>query len=144
MAPEQNGRAIDRGILVTRSCILVCLLFLGCVPIEEPLFCSKEVRPGIRVEVRDSLTGEPAACGATLLLQDRKFSEIIEPNSRDCSTSPWDSAEWLQGAFERVGVYNVIVRKPGYVDWLESGVVVTKDRCHVRTRKLEAMLTRDD
>lgn len=48
-------------------------------------------------------------------------------------------AQPLLGAGERQGMYQVIVRKPGHADWVR-GILVTGDRCHVKTVELTALL----
>lgn len=45
----------------------------------------------------------------------------------------------LLGAGERAGIYRVIVRKPGYAEWI-GAAIVTEDECHVRPTTLTARL----
>jgi hypothetical protein len=90
------------------------------------------------VEVRDSGSGEPAACGATGLAHEGAYIEALT-GLDDCVTQS-DTWVHLLGAWERAGVYTVTIRKPGYQDWIREQVVVTADECHVRTVKLQADL----
>lgn len=43
-------------------------------------------------------------------------------------------------AEERAGTYEIVVRKDGYMEWSQDGVVVTRDRCHVQTVRLDIVL----
>ncbi len=45
-------------------------------------------------------------------------------------------------AGERAGTYDVTIRRPGYSSFSQTGVVVTKNECHVNPVRLEARLTR--
>ena len=45
-------------------------------------------------------------------------------------------------AFERAGTYAVTVHADGYKDWSKTGVVVTKDVCHVIGVALSARMVK--
>lgn len=98
--------------------------------------CTTEARAGIQVEVRDALSGEPAAQGAVGIAYDGAYADTLQlfPNV------PPHLPLTLIGAVERPGVYTVVVRKSGYRDWIRAGVEVRHDGCHVITVKLEARL----
>src|SRR5918993_476422 len=104
--------------------------------------CTTDFRFGLAVHVKDSSTGAWAASGARLLtyLQSTpvdtgtSFGTAYPPGRPDLDSMP------LVGAGERPGTYRVIVRKPGYIDWVRTGVRVTSDECHVRQVELTALL----
>ena len=62
-----------------------------------------------------------------------------EPLTVECLTVPRDTLI-LYAAVDRPGTYSVLVRSPGYSDWLRTTVDVTADACHVRTVTLTARL----
>ena len=49
----------------------------------------------------------------------------------------------LRGAYERSGVYTVLVLKDGYAPWSRDEIEVREDACHVLTVELKAMLVRN-
>jgi hypothetical protein len=85
------------------------------------------------VEVRDAVTGAPAALGAVGHVSEGAFRADLESNGAA------DPAR-LFGPWERAGNYTVTVQKPGYRSWTQANVRVTADRCHVRTVELRADL----
>ncbi len=115
------------------------VLFSSCKDDGLPgRICTTEARAGIEVDVRDALTGEPAAEGAIGLAQEGLFVDTL----RVFPTLPPQGALTMVGAFERPGIYTVVVRKPGYREWTQANVVVSKDECHVITTRLQARLER--
>lgn len=113
----------------------------GCVALaaaacDSPAeVCAGVGAPGLVVAVADSLTGAPAAAGATLVARARGGAYA------DSSTGARDDQP-LVGADDRPGVYDVAVRKAGYVAWRRAGVEV-RDGCpHIRTVRLTARLAR--
>lgn len=101
--------------------------------------CTTEFRYGLSVFVKDSITGAPAASGATLVTVDQNGhvdSISFSPGRPDLDSMA------LPGAGEHPGTFVVTVRKPGYRDWVRSGVRVTADRCHVRQTTITALLQR--
>jgi hypothetical protein len=116
---------------------LSLLTLTGCELITDPV-CTLEAVSGLHVTVEDSLTGAPAASGAQLIAQDGAFADTVSfPPNR-----PELDAQALESARERPGTYTLTVRKPGFIDWIRSGVVVTKGECHVRPVALTARLQR--
>jgi hypothetical protein len=61
---------------------------------------------------------------------------VFPPNRPEFDPRP------LTGAGEHAGIFRVTVRKPGYRDWVRSGVRVTRDACHVQPTTLTALLQR--
>lgn len=109
----------------------------GCDLIDGPgVICTANFVFGLSVAVQDSTTGAPAASGAELIARDGAYADTagFPPGRPDLDAQP------LVSAGERPGTYTVTVRKPGFVDWVRSGVVVTADECHVHTVELTARL----
>ena len=98
--------------------------------------CSAEARVGIQIDVRDAVTRNPAAEGSIATAREGSFIDTL----RTQPVVPPQGSLSVYGVYERPGVYSVTVTKPGYRDWLRSGVVVNKDECHVITVQLEALL----
>ena len=84
----------------------------------------------IAVEVRDSVTGTPAATGATGFIRAGDYTALLQVSG----------AETLSGG-ERPGWFEVSIGKAGYRPWQTTGVRVTADDCGiVATAALEAWL----
>lgn len=105
--------------------------------------CTADFRFGLAVRVKDSATLAWAASGARLTSVDQHGvvvdSGLTYPNAFPAGRADLDSSS-LSGAGEHAGVFQVTVRKPGYRDWVRSGVQVTADNCHVRRTELTALL----
>lgn len=100
--------------------------------------CTQVLLPAVTVEVRDMVTGAPAACGTTGEVRDGDYVAPLT-DSGSCATAP-DTTVYLQGPWERSGNYTVTIVKPGYRDWVRRDVVVMSDHCHVQTVSLQALL----
>jgi len=131
-----------RSVGILLSGVLVAFL-LGC-PFksddgnDDGLNCTFEARAGINLQVRDATTGAPAACGATGEIREGDLVELVTLSETRCATFP-DSLSFA-GAWERAGTYTVVVKKPGYQDWVKEEVVVMEGACHVQTVTLQANL----
>lgn len=106
----------------------------GCQMLFDTRLCTTDVRFGIVVEVRDAVTGAPAATSARLTVRDGEYVETVE--------TPWPATDALilQAAAERRGTYDVTVQKSGYLDWTRADVRVREDECHVIPVQLDARL----
>lgn len=116
--------------------VCVCVgLLAGCRdgPLSGGRICSTEAKAGIQVDVRDAVTGNPAARGAVAIAADHSFVDTLR-------MWPGPDSLTVVGAFERPGVYAVIITKEGYRDWVRLNVVVGKDECHVITVRITALL----
>jgi hypothetical protein len=117
--------------------LLACLL-AACgrgtpsgVEDDDQLVCTAIAVAGLSIRVFDADTGLPAASGA--------FVEIREGGWIDEGAVVLDDV--ILGAFERPGIYDIVIRKAGYGDLRFEGVpVVSEDRCHVKGTVLEARL----
>jgi hypothetical protein len=94
--------------------------------------CTSELRANLVVEVRDSLTGAPAAWGATGI--------AVHDGGRTTTLSAFDSLH-LGGSWarEQAGGYHVSVRKPGYTP-VETRSSVDEDACHVKTGRVQVRI----
>lgn len=104
------------------------------------LLCTEILLAGLVVEVRDAITGEPAAYGAVGEIRDGEYVETLLLEGGRSMIDP-DTALRLVGALERAGEYAVVVRKEGYRDW-SAQTVVEADECHVHPVRLQAALER--
>jgi hypothetical protein len=88
--------------------------------------CTALFAYGLSVTVVDSVTGTPASAGATVIASEGTYADsVVVPATASNSSS-------IGLAGERAGTYLVTVRKTGYKTWTKSGIVVTKDECHVK------------
>ena len=101
--------------------------------------CTDEARPGLTLRVKDAATNDWAASGATLIAVDERGA--MDSTSMPAGRPELDSLP-LFGAYEHPGTFRITVRKPGYRDWVQTGVLVTADECHVRLTQLLALLQR--
>ena len=115
--------------------VLLPATFSSC-DIVDPRACTTDVRPAIVVQVRDAATQAPAASGATGVLSEGSFSDVMQP--ADLSENTLE----LFGALERPGTYTVTIDEPGYQQWKQERVRVRDGSCHVETVTLQASLVR--
>jgi hypothetical protein len=111
--------------------VLATTLVAGCNPFTGA--CTTDFRFGLNVEVRDAVTGAPAADGARLIARDGDYVETVEG-------PPVPGMTFLQAAGERPGRYTVTIQKTGYQDWTRDNIWVRDDGCHVATARFEARL----
>lgn len=110
----------------------------ACSPSTE-VTCTAVGIPSVAVRVRDAATGAYVAGGATLIARSAATADTVTlPDNRAV-----DSQELAGGL--GWGTFELVIRKPGYQEWRRSDVRVERsnaDRCHPRTERLEATLTR--
>lgn len=124
---------MNRISLLACGVLLPAILF-GC-DVLDPGICTTDVRPAIVVQVRDAATQAPAATGATGVVRDGSFTDLMHAD-------PGGNSLELRGALERAGTYTVTVDKPGHRQWKQENVRVRDGSCHVRTVTLQASLVR--
>lgn len=124
----------------TSGSLVLLALALSCSDASDPLVCPADEAPGVVVEVRNAVTDEFEVEGSTGTLTDgsyvetlQEFGSVIAPDGMPVPTS-------LAGAYERAGVYRVVVDKEGFETWVEEDVVVRSGGCGVITRELVAEL----
>lgn len=91
----------------------------------EPIACTEELRYGVSITV----WVEGDACSAEVLLSDGDYSETLIGGAMNGTNSCV-----FMGAAERAGTYDVSVTKDGYMPFTSSGIRVSADACHVKTR----------
>jgi hypothetical protein len=113
----------------------ILIAAVACSSASSPI-CTADVRPGLAVYVKNSLSGAGIASGASLVVREGTFKDsVAAPSSRpDLDNAP------LFAAAERAGTYQVTVTKTGYAAWVQSNVRVTANECHVNTVTLTALL----
>ena len=137
--PDQPGcipcRMQRRGLVPRAAGLpLAIAILLGTLPLQgcHDLFglgaCTLEVEYGVKVEVRDSVTGDLLGAEANGTLTEGSYRETMER---------W-SDQTLAGAPERAGAYRVEITVDGYNPWILQPVIVTRGRCHVGTVHLQA------
>jgi hypothetical protein len=101
-------------------------------------FCTTSIEPGIIVRIRDSKSKLPAAEGASGYVRDGSYVDSLRTAEGDAQGVLIS----LQAAFERPGVYTIVVVNDGYQTWKKDGVKVGSDECHVRTVYVTADLVK--
>jgi hypothetical protein len=105
------------------------LFAAGCGDTTGPGICTAQYVYGLNVEVRDALSHEPAADGATITASDGAYVDTLRV---------MPDGLLALGAGERAGVYTLTIRKPGYQVWESIGIRVDRDRCHVHPVVVQA------
>ena len=113
-----------------RRILLATLLTVGACGTTEPIFCTEEARAGINVTITDALSGNALATGSTLTIREGDYVES--------STEAFGNT--MAGAWERAGTYEVSIAREGYHTWMQSGLVVNEDDCHVISVTLDVAL----
>ncbi len=114
---------------------VVSSIFLPAHASTSPIPCTPVILPSISISVLDQTNQQMLNCGASASITSGGFSAKISPSGTNC-------ALWLLQ--ERVGIYDVTVTHPGYLDWSQSGVEVKQaaDGCHVITVPLTALMVK--
>lgn len=116
------------------STILIALVpTLNTSETNRMMPCTPSIEPAITVTVSDAQTGAPLE--ATIVVKDGNFQE--ELTLRGVTAA---GQMIYGGAFERPGVYLVETYKEDYEPSVLENITVTKDQCHVVTRKLSVLL----
>jgi hypothetical protein len=105
----------------------------SCGTLLAPGACTDEARPGITVDIRDSVSGSFVGSGARAIAAEGSYA--------DTAFAP-ASAFPHHLVFERPGTYTVTVEQAGYQLWTRNGISVTAGDCHVRTVAVVARLQR--
>ena len=116
-------------------CAVVALSLGGCT---EP-GCTLVAVPGVVVEIRDGAEGAPLAAAARGVVHDGPYTDSLELFGAAANGQAISRA----AAYERPGVYDVIVEHEGYEQWHREGIRVRGGDCHVETEHLRAELQRE-
>ena len=122
-----------------RLCCATCgwTLLATAVGACDPGACTTEVVPGVVVEIRDADDDTPLAAGARGAVRDGGFTDSLRPHA-----GAGEQMLSRAAADERPGLYTVRVEHAGYAEWVEMGIRVGEDGCHVATAELTARLER--
>ena len=114
-------RRASQGLLA--SLAVAALGAVGCGGSGDPGACTTLLAFSLTITVTDAATGA-RICDATVTATAGAFSEQLQkgPDGGNCT---------YFGVAERAGTYQVTVSKTGFVTATRSGLVVTKDACHV-------------
>jgi hypothetical protein len=127
---------------VTMGGVGIAAAWVGCDS-DVSGACTLEIRPGIVLEIRESTTGIPAACGATVTVRDDEFKEIQTLEPCDPLNPPVPDrlfALQMRFARERPGEYDIEIQKQGFRSWRLEDVRVAAGQCHVQTVTVRAFL----
>lgn len=113
---------------------LLAAVIVACQACSSPsgVVCTQELRAAISVTVRDSATNAPSSRDATVTVKDGAYT--------NAGVVPAGSASPLGLAHEREGIYTITVDQAGSRQWQRTGVVVTRNVCHVQTVEALARL----
>lgn len=124
-ADGQRRQALRCGETMRSSALLLFVSIVlaglsGCNESTAPL-CTDEWVYGLRVQVRDAFTGEPAASGSLIIATDGSYADTLRVV---------DDLLAL-GAGERAGIYSLAISKLGYQPLQMHNIRVTRGPCHV-------------
>lgn len=126
--------------MIIRAAILGCAsLTLSSCGVFVGSDCHDVAGYALRVTVTDSLTGQPPTSVPSLTVTDGAFSEVHPtPDLGGGNTNEFLAAR------ERPGVYEIVVRAAGYVDWTRSAITVGRggDCAVIQTALVGARLRR--
>jgi hypothetical protein len=111
---------------------LIAVLTQACT---EP-GCTAVALAGVVVEIRDSIDGTPLAATARGVVREGAYTDSLQ------LAGAGTDALVRSAAYERAGIYTVIVEHEGYALWRRDAVWVRGDDCHVETEHLRAYLQR--
>ncbi len=80
---------------------------------------------GLRMEIRDAVTGAPAAMNVTLEVRDGDYLETVNGAEIWMGARPEDALV-LMAADDRPGRYDITITSAGYEPWVRTGVVVRR------------------
>lgn len=109
----------------------VAVLASGC---QNPFdgggtVCTAQFVYGISATVTDAATGANITAGSYLVAREGSHVDSVSA-----------LGDFLAAAGERAGRYDVKIGRPGYSTFTRSGVLVTRNECHVNPVRLEARL----
>ena len=118
---------------VRAGIVAVPLLAGACqLPMNGGTVCTAQFVYGISATVSDAATGADITPGSSLIVREGGYVDSV-------AAGP---GSFLAAAGERSGTYDVSIRRPGYSSFSQTGVVVTKNECHVNPVGLKARLLR--
>ncbi len=106
---------------------------------DPGLVCTQVAIAAVYVRVEDRLNDTPPPFVGL-------WARAVDGNYRDSTTMSFTNQQTgavsMALAYERPGTYTVTVHANGYLDYERTGVVVTKDECHVIPVEVVARLSK--
>ena len=130
-------------IAATIAYCAALLVVTGCqsellTPGPPGRMCTDEARAAVNLRIQDSASGAGIAAGATIVLRDGAFVDSLAISVDRTDLNDWPLS--TMNTYERVGRYDITVRRNGYATWTRTGVVVTAGECHVNAVTVVARL----
>jgi hypothetical protein len=118
-----------------RSLTRLLALAVCLASCREATYCDLPVPPyAFYVRVRDSITSVPLARGT--------IGTADAAGVHDTLITIGDDSTTLFAAHNVPGTYTIVLRRPGYHDWVSSGIKVDWARCGGGNVAVEARLQR--
>lgn len=99
---------------------------------DRQVVCTMEARAALNVELLDATTKASIAAGATVVATAGAYTDTLHNFGSGT----------FAGAYERAGTYTVTATTPSHGTATRSGIVVTKDQCHVIGQRITIEMTR--
>lgn len=115
--------------------LVPCLALAACNDVALSFVCPDEQQPSVAVGVLDGITRASATDESRGWFTVGGVTDSLRHGVRV------EGVPQLY-AYGPPGVYQVLVQRPGHVDWVQSNVVVQGARCGPNTVTLEATLQR--
>jgi len=104
-----------------RTLALATLLFTPVLGACGSRSCPQGITPGIVIEVRDAITGAPAASGTTARIL--RGTIVVDSLTRP-SGAQGESGLELTSFRTGPGTYRIVIDRPGYQSFSQDGVIV--------------------
>ena len=101
--------------------VAISISVVGCKP--DIVGCPLTLTNSISLTVVDSMTDAAPAATSTIVATSGTYAET-DTNE---TGNPMDNVYAI--AFGRSGTFTLLVKTPGYADWLTSGVRVARNSC---------------
>jgi hypothetical protein len=122
------------------ACLGTFAILAGCDTFGlQRATCTTDVRPGILLTVRDSVTGNAVRGLPLVIAADGTFADTFKVRTPSVDPDTLLTPQ-IPLAHERAGVYRVDITHRAYRPWTQSGVRVNDGDCHVQTVNLTARL----
>ena len=109
----KNGRLLKATILVG------VVVVTGCRSAE--IGCPDILRPGIDLTVIDSVSGVAPSAASVVIAMSESYTDSV--------SAPLIPPNHYALALGQTGIFNIVVRTPGYSDWSNAGVRVAESVC---------------
>lgn len=107
------------------ACMAPFLMATMCEDADDNIPCTLEVLPGLTVEFKDAVTGQPLYYGFNSLNyadgENVGYLRLVQGSEPPV----------FQGAMETPGTYILTINRVGYQPYVSEPITVTKDECHV-------------